>query len=282
MSKASPKKQVFRWVFYLLLAFSAFLTVLGLTTPGYKPVFVNIFEPATIQADQTTLDIGRVPMDSKVKATYHLYNVGGKPLLIKGVDTSCGCTAAQPKRTHLRPGQQTPLEVTLDTSIKLGHVEKTITVASNDPKTPELVLKLTGVVFAPKTDVHGKIAVKDPLVLFRGECAECHVKKGIGKTGMALFRADCGMCHGAQAEGGVASGLLRYNYQDPAVAATMRKIIAEGMPNNPEMPPFSQAKGGPLTEAEIDSLMTFLRYQADEFKAGRLEIQNDLMKSGKS
>jgi mono/diheme cytochrome c family protein len=100
------------------------------------------------------------------------------------------------------------------------------------------------------------------LVLFKGQCAACHVAKGKGKTGEALFVADCAMCHGLNATGGVAPSLVKQNYNDPAQKARMKDIISNGAPHNPEMPPFSLAKGGPLNEAEIDSLVNFIVYKS--------------------
>jgi hypothetical protein len=63
------------------------------------------------------------------------------------------------------------------------------------------------------------------------------------------------------------------NFDDPAERARLRKVIAEGAPNNPSMPPFSQAKGGPLTEAQIDSLMQWMSYQHSLIQQGKLKLK---------
>jgi mono/diheme cytochrome c family protein len=234
-----------------------------LTTPGLKPVIISVYEPPILHVDQPTHNLGVVPTDSKVQHTFYLYNMGGKPLRIHKVDTSCGCTATQLPKQVLAPGDHVPLNVTLDTSIKLGDVKKTIQVYSNDPQHPVTNLYLVGNVILQMKG-HGPIAVKDPLVLFKGECATCHVNQGLGKTGKALFAADCAMCHGMRGQGGVGPSLMTGDYEQAPFRDYIRKIIAEGSPRSPEMPPYHQSKGGPLNDAEIDSLVNYLRFQSRE------------------
>ena len=232
-------------------------------TPGLSPVVVSPYEPPTIKAESTVIDLGTVKTDSKVEATFFLYNVGGDALRIESVDATCGCTVAEVSQNVIAPGDYAKLVATLDTSLKLGKVKKKITVTTNDPNHPEYELFLNGVVEF-QMEGHERIAVKDPLVLFKGECATCHVDRGVGKVGKDLFTADCAMCHGYTAVGreDIAPSLIGPNPHDEAYFETMRQIIAEGSPHSPEMPPYSQAKGGPLTDGEIDSLVNYLRYES--------------------
>ena len=245
-----------------------------LTTPGLKPVVVSIYEPARIEAEQRILDLGHVETDSKVHRSFVLYNKGGKHLRIGEVDTSCGCTVAKPSKTVIAPGDFTRLDVTLDTSIKLGSVRKKITVHSNDPHRLTLDLFLVGLVTPKKMASHAAVSLKaaDPLVLFKGSCASCHVVRGKGKTGQALFQADCAMCHGINAQGTPSSGpsLLNRDYDNLDVLAHTRRVIHDGSPNSPQMPPFSQQRGGPLNEDQIDSLVKFLKFQEFQNKTGML------------
>lgn len=263
---------------FLFLVLLPLLVIWGcwmiLKTPALRPVVISVYEPAMIQADETIHDMGKIKTDDKASYTFYLYNLGGKRLNIQRVETSCGCTAAEVNPKSLGPGEVAALDVVLNTSLKLGAVKKRITVFSDDPKTPRLNLYLTATVL-PQMKGHANIAVKDPLVLFHGECATCHVQKGKGKSGKALFQADCGMCHGLNAEGGVAPGLLKVSFEDKDVAAHARRVIAQGALHNPEMPPFSKAKGGPLSDADIDSLMTFLAFQAEQSKAGLLDVSGN-------
>jgi mono/diheme cytochrome c family protein len=242
--------------------------------PELRPVVISVYEPAMIQPDEVTHDLGEIPTDSHVEHTFYLYNVGGKPLILRKADASCGCTVVKLEKKTLLPGESTALKVNLDTSLKIGRVKKTISVYSNDIKNPKLSLFLVGKVL-PNTQGHGKIIVKDPQVLFHGECATCHVLKGKGKTGKALFQADCAMCHGLNAQGSVAPSLLKGDYENIKFKDYIRKIIAEGSPRNPEMAGFSKEKGGPLTEADIDSLVNFLAFQASQSQQGLLDAEGN-------
>ena len=272
---APPMTRLRLLIIVMLLLLAAVLGYI-FTTPGLRPQVISIYAPPIIQPEEKTHDLGVVKTDDKVHHTFVLYNVGGKPLRIYDVETSCGCTVVDVTHKVLHPGEFTELKVTLDTSIKLGKTKKKITVKSNDPKTPELALYLTGTVIHQMMG-HEKIEVKDPLVLFKGECATCHVDKGKGKVGKDLFVADCSMCHGLNGEGvkDIAPSLLTGDYNDEKVFTAVRKVIAEGSPNSPQMPPFSKAKGGPLNDDEIDSLMNFLRYQSTLAKTGQLNQQPD-------
>lgn len=243
-------------------------------TPGRKPVVISVYEPPIISAEKRIQDIGKVETDSKIPAHFLIYNVGGKHLRINDVQTSCGCTLAQLSKKLIAPGDFARIDVTLDTSIKLGKVRKQITVKSNDPQRPELPLFLVGQVLPKKMASHAQVTLtpQDKLVLFKGDCATCHVQAGKGKTGQALFVADCAMCHGINGQGHLSAGpsLLGRNYDDEATAKRARTIIATGSPNSPQMPPFSQKQGGPLTDDEIDSLVAFLKVQNMKHRLGLL------------
>jgi mono/diheme cytochrome c family protein len=233
--------------------------------PHLRPVLVPAYGPAQLVfLEGDSIDIGNVIMDSKVSYPVWLSNNGGRLLHIKAVEPSCGCTVAKPSSEVIAPGKSAILQVTLDTSLKLGTIEKTIDVVSNDADEPRKRLTLHAMALAPKgAKTHnGQIQVKDRLVLFKGECASCHVQRGEGKMGEELFLADCGMCHGMNAAGGVAPGLLKLDHETPQYRQWVRDTIANGMPQNPSMPPFSKQHGGPLSDAQIDSLVNYLAYLA--------------------
>lgn len=263
-----------RLVMLVLLVLACLAGWVIFTTPGSKPVVISVYEPPIISAEQRVKDIGTVQTDTKVPAYFLVYNVGGKHLRIKDVETSCGCTVARMSKTVVAPGDFARIDVELDTSIKQGKVRKQLTVVSNDPQRPRLPLFLTGEVLGKKMEGHAQITLepKDKLVLFKGECATCHVQAGKGKTGQALFQADCAMCHGINGQGNHSAGpsLLNGNYEDEAYVANARKVIAEGSPNSPQMPPFAKAQGGPLSDDEINSLVAFLKVQHMKNKMGLL------------
>lgn len=262
-------------LFALILAVTAVAGWYIMSTPGLRPVVINVYDPPQIWAEARVHDMGAVETDSKATHTFLLYNLGGKHLRISGVDTTCGCTVANISRKVIAPGSFARLEAALDTSIKMGPTRKMITVKSNDPRRPELKLFLDAVVVNTKPAPHGemRLGARDPLVLFKGSCAQCHAVRGEGKSGKELFLADCAMCHGQQAEGHGSSGpsLLEKDMGDETVQAHARDVITNGSPNTPQMPPFSKDRGGPLTEGQIDSLVAYLQYQHMLKTSGKLE-----------
>ncbi len=78
-------------------------------------------------------DFGGVKPNQELLQVFTVSNVGTEPLEIRRISTSCGCTAAIAKTRVLNPGESTTLEVTLETRKYKGVIEKSVSVASNDP-----------------------------------------------------------------------------------------------------------------------------------------------------
>jgi len=100
--------------------------------------------------DNPVYDFGEVLKGSLVIHTFALTNVGDETLTINRVRTSCGCTTTTLSNTSLAPGESVGLESVFDTWGYGGRVLKSIFVESNDPDTPRLTLRLTGVVKEPE------------------------------------------------------------------------------------------------------------------------------------
>jgi len=73
------------------------------------------------------------------------------------------------------------------------------------------------------------------------------------ELGARLYRENCLVCHGPNGQGRVGATLAK-DWPSIRPDLTVRTIIANGVPGSP-MPAWSQAKGGPLGEAEIDALV---------------------------
>lgn len=74
--------------------------------------------------------------------------------------------------------------------------------------------------------------------------------------GALLFEQNCIMCHGPYGEGRVGATLAK-NWPSIRPDLTVRTIITNGVPGT-VMPPWSETKGGPLSESQIDSLVAFI------------------------
>lgn len=103
---------------------------------------VAAFEPKTF-------DFGEMNQGDKKSHTFTLTNNGKSDLIIRRVRSSCGCTAVAPSTKVVAPGESAPVKVTFDSRGKRGRQSKSITVITNDPKTPTTTLRISSNVLIP-------------------------------------------------------------------------------------------------------------------------------------
>lgn len=96
------------------------------------------------QASEKIYDFGTVLNATPVAHVFKIRNAGSGTLVIGGVQTSCGCTAAKPTQSEVAPGQESDIAVTFDTRFDRGPATRTITVFTNDPQAQKIVLTLKG------------------------------------------------------------------------------------------------------------------------------------------
>ncbi|MDI3525879.1 MAG: hypothetical protein PWR03_62 [Tenuifilum sp.] len=94
-------------------------------------------------------DFGTVKQGDPVKYDFIMKNSGKSDLIIRKIKASCGCTTATPSQKVLKPGESTNISASFRTSGYSGRQGKTITVITNDPKNPTMILRLTGTVEKP-------------------------------------------------------------------------------------------------------------------------------------
>ena len=137
---------------------------------------------------------------------------------------------------------------------------KTVDI-STDKGTKRLMLKVT--ILPPVTPMMSEadrlralaVAKANRQAVFQGECAVCHVRRGAGKYGQALYDADCAICHESKNRATVVPDLRAI--KTPTNDEFWRTWIAHGKPGS-LMPAFSTADGGPLSDTQIASLVTYL------------------------
>ncbi len=129
-------------IFSLALIFSG--TIFGQTTEKSP-------KPTKQTLKFTTLEIVRdsIPYDSKDLFIFEFKNNSKKPANIQGVQTSCGCTAAEKPTEPVKPGKKSKISVSYDTK-RVGQFTKTITVTS-DVSEP-IVLTIRGTVLPQKEE----------------------------------------------------------------------------------------------------------------------------------
>jgi len=105
---------------------------------------VGLFADAEIQFKSTEIDFGEVESGETVDVKYEFKNIGDKPLIIKNVSTSCGCTATQLEKREFQPGEDGVIPTKFFSRGYSGKVIKTVTVTTNDPKNKHTILKIQG------------------------------------------------------------------------------------------------------------------------------------------
>jgi hypothetical protein len=97
-----------------------------------------------ISFENTTYDFGKLKSDEKVEFDYVFTNTGKSDLLIRKVRAGCGCTAISPTKTVLKPGESSSVKAVFNARGQRGRQNKGITVLSNDPAKPSVILRITG------------------------------------------------------------------------------------------------------------------------------------------
>jgi hypothetical protein len=98
---------------------------------------------AVASFNEKSFDFGTMKQGEKKEHTFIISNNGKSDLFIRRVRSSCGCTAVAPSKKVIAAGESAPIKVTFDSRGKRGRQSKSITVITNDPKTPTTTLRIS-------------------------------------------------------------------------------------------------------------------------------------------
>jgi len=102
----------------------------------------KIKKRAKVKFDDLVHKFGTIKTGDKVSHQFKFKNTGNAPLVIKSVDVSCGCTFPSYPFLPIEPGKEGAIDVTFDSTNKLGRQKPTITVVTNGrPRTIKLNLE---------------------------------------------------------------------------------------------------------------------------------------------
>jgi hypothetical protein len=91
-------------------------------------------------------NLGSVYRGAMAERHITLKNIGTDTLIISRVDVSCGCTGTIVSNDHIAPGDTGSLLITFNSKNFRGAVHKTVTVNSNDPAQPQILIQFEGTV----------------------------------------------------------------------------------------------------------------------------------------
>jgi mono/diheme cytochrome c family protein len=218
------------------------------------------------------------PGERFARFTFSVTNVSARNVVILSASTSCGCTVAKlPAQPWiLKPQASGQIQVTVDLTNKVGTVNKAVFVTISNAPLETLSVAATVSLLIPPPPVMSdedrirnvQMAKANALAIFKGDCASCHVAPAKGKTGAALYSAMCGICHDAGLRQASMVPQLR-SLKKPTGFDFWKNTIANGVTNS-LMPAFAEVNGGPLTEAQINSLAEYLDKSISRNSSGPL------------
>lgn len=94
--------------------------------------------------EKETIDYGKVAEGTNSTKVFEFTNVGDAPLIIKRIQSTCGCAIPKKPEKPIMPNEKGSIEVSYDTK-RIGGFSKAITIFSN-AKTERKMLKIKGYV----------------------------------------------------------------------------------------------------------------------------------------
>jgi len=107
----------------------AFVAILACSATSFAQEIV-------FKAKENTIDYGMVTQgtDDGVRS-FEFTNTGNKPLIIKNVQSTCGCTVPSKPTEPIMPGKSSKIDVKYN--MAPGKIAKTITVETNATNVPD-------------------------------------------------------------------------------------------------------------------------------------------------
>lgn len=250
-----------------------FLTLIPLTVlaqlSANRPV-------AAVGAGQISWDptnVEHVVTNGEVAAhiVFKVKNAGPWEVFVDDLQTSCECTLASlPARPwRLAPYETNQLDVMVDLRDKSGNLlapgpyYKSVYVHEMTGETNLLTI----IIIIPDALTNNppparlmrlfgqQMSAVDHQAVFKNDCVKCHLVPAFGKTGGPLFHATCGICHEATNRAAMVPDL--HSLKTEIDANYWRHWVTDGKAGT-LMPGFASTNGGPLDDAQINSLLAYL------------------------
>jgi hypothetical protein len=109
---------------------------------GYSISCTSLFGSPSINFVKSEHDFGTVKQETVVKEFIIFKNNGNSVLIIKKVQTSCGCTGTKVNNDKISPGEEGILEISFNSGRYNGHITKTIYIYTNIPDKETVIFKI--------------------------------------------------------------------------------------------------------------------------------------------
>ena len=94
--------------------------------------------------ESETIDYGKIDKGANGERIFTFTNVGDQPIIIKNIQSSCGCTVPEKPEKPIMPGENGEIKVSYDTK-RVGGFSKSITIFSNATEAAK-VIRIKGIV----------------------------------------------------------------------------------------------------------------------------------------
>lgn len=95
-----------------------------------------------VKFEATSHDFGQVEKGGRVAHVFHFKNTGKRPLKIRKIRATCGCTTVRPEKKVIPAGESSSFKAILNVGSRKGELHKSIYFISNDPENSNLRLSL--------------------------------------------------------------------------------------------------------------------------------------------
>jgi hypothetical protein len=95
---------------------------------------------ARAEFNSREFNFGTIPEDKIASHIFIIHNIGKSNLIIRKVSASCGCTAVQPAKTIIQPGDSAEIKALFNARGREGTQKKAITIITNDPRQSRTIL----------------------------------------------------------------------------------------------------------------------------------------------
>lgn len=116
-----------------------------------KLMFVSVFAlgissafAQTLSLDKEEIQFGNIKLNTDVTSKIKVTNTGDKPLVLKSVVGSCGCTAPDYPKTPIAPGASADITVKYSSGSMAGDFNKSVTITSNDATSSRKIFRIKG------------------------------------------------------------------------------------------------------------------------------------------
>lgn len=98
----------------------------------------------TLSLEKEEIQFGDIKLNTDVTSKIKVTNTGDKPLILKSVVGSCGCTAPDYPKTPIAPGSSADITVKYSSGTIAGDFNKSVTITSNDPVNSRKIFRVKG------------------------------------------------------------------------------------------------------------------------------------------